>query len=59
MKEQKVYYYSDEVNDDFAGTHIERKSVPDDYEYLNKGFWGFKARFRIQINRFPNSEYIQ
>ena len=54
MKEQKVYYYSDEVNDDFAGTHIERKSVPDDYEYLNKGFWGFLKRvFVYRLIVFP------
>ena len=39
MKEQKIYYYSDEVNDDFAGTNITRKPLPDDYEHLNKGFW--------------------
>lgn len=39
MKEQKVYYYSDELNDDFAGTNIKRKSLPDDYIFLNKGFW--------------------
>lgn len=39
MKLQKVYYYSDEVNDDFAGTNIARKKLPQDYEYLNKGFW--------------------
>ncbi len=39
MKQQKIYYYSDEVNDDFAGTHIVRKPLPENYEYLNKGFW--------------------
>ncbi len=39
MKLQKVYYYSDEVNDDFAGTNITRKELPADYEFLNKGFW--------------------
>lgn len=39
MKERKIYYYSDEVNDDFAGTNITRKPLPEDYEYLNKGFW--------------------
>lgn len=39
MKKQKVYYYSDELNDDFAGTNIKRRPVPSDYEYLNKGFW--------------------
>ena len=45
MKEQKVYYYSDELNDDFAGTNIERKPLPDDYEFLNKGFWAGLRRF--------------
>ena len=45
MKEQKVYYYSDELNDDFAGTNIERKPLPDDYEFLNKGFGAGLRRF--------------
>ena len=39
MKEQKIIYYTDEINDDFAGTHISRKPLPYDYEYFNKGFW--------------------
>ena len=39
MKEQKIYYYSDEVNDDFAGTDIEKKKLPENYQYLHKGFW--------------------
>lgn len=39
MKLQKVYYYSDEVNDDFAGLNINRKPFPENYVYLNKGFW--------------------
>lgn len=38
MKE-KTYYYSDEVNDDFAGTNIKRKPLPENYEHLNRGFW--------------------
>ena len=39
MKKQKIYYYSDELNDDFAGTNINRRPLPPGYEYLNKGFW--------------------
>lgn len=39
MKEQKVYYYSDEVNDDFAGTHIKKQKLPENYDYLHTGFW--------------------
>lgn len=44
---QKTFYYSDEVNDDFAGTHIDRKPLPTDYEYLNKGFWRKIRRFFV------------
>ena len=44
---QKTFYYSDEVNDDFAGTHIERKPLPENYEYLNKGFWRKLRRFFV------------
>lgn len=42
---QKIYYYSDEVNDDFAGTHIKNKPLPENYVYLNKGFWLKLRRF--------------
>lgn len=37
MKYKGVYYYSDELNDDFAGTNIKRKKLPADYEYNNNG----------------------
>ena len=33
----KVFYYSDPLNDDFAGTKIERKPLPENYEYLKRG----------------------
>ncbi|MCD7729560.1 MAG: hypothetical protein LUI60_06585 [Clostridia bacterium] len=33
---QKTYYYTDELNDDFAGTHIEAKTLPADYEFIPK-----------------------
>lgn len=36
MKKSKVYYYSNELTDDFAGTDIRRKPLPENYEYLNK-----------------------
>ncbi len=35
MKEKTVYY-SDPVNDDFAGTNIKTKELPDDYRYFPK-----------------------
>lgn len=31
---QRTYYYSDELNDDFAGTKIARKPLPEDYRYV-------------------------
>ncbi len=37
MKE-KVVFYSDELNDDFAGTSIVKKPIPEDYDYLCTGF---------------------
>lgn len=37
MKLTDVFYYSDELNDDFAGTNITRRRLPDDYEYHKKG----------------------
>lgn len=38
MKFKDVYYYSDELNDDFAGTKITRRKLPDNYKYTNNGF---------------------
>ena len=35
MKEKTVYY-SDLINDDFAGTNIKTKELPDDYSYFPK-----------------------
>lgn len=32
---KKTYYYSDEINDDFAGTNIKRKELPADYPYFS------------------------
>lgn len=32
----KTYYYSDELNDDFAGTNIRAIKTPDDYPYFTK-----------------------
>ncbi len=42
---KRVYYYSDELNDDFAGTNIRRKPLPADYDYFPENpvrkFFGF------------------
>ena len=36
----KILYYSDELNDDFAGTKIVGKGVKPDYRYFNRGVLG-------------------
>ena len=36
MKNEKVYYYSDPVNDDFAGTNIKTCHVPASFCYVRK-----------------------
>ncbi|MBP5242889.1 MAG: 1-acyl-sn-glycerol-3-phosphate acyltransferase [Clostridia bacterium] len=33
---QKIFYYSDKLNDDFAGTNIKRKELPENYPYFRK-----------------------
>ena len=38
MKKQKVYYYHDMKNDDFATTNIETVKLPDDYKYIKRNF---------------------
>lgn len=32
---KRTYYYSDELNDDFAGTNIKRKELPLNYKYFS------------------------
>ncbi|MCI6728830.1 MAG: 1-acyl-sn-glycerol-3-phosphate acyltransferase [Clostridiales bacterium] len=36
---KKVIYYSDPLNDDFAGNHITTKPVGKDFPFLHKSFW--------------------
>lgn len=48
----KTFYYSDPLNDDFAGTDITRRSLPETYEYIPKspirrGFAWFLHHFIV------------
>ena len=38
-QERKIIYYSDELNDDFAGTNINQQKLPEDFKYINKNFF--------------------
>lgn len=41
---EKVRYYKDELNDDFAGNDIKTKKLPEDHKYIKKNpFWKVAA----------------
>lgn len=53
-KEKKIFYYTDELNDDFAGTNIKTKSVDGSFKFIHKGFlWRAVSFFLYYIVAFP------
>lgn len=42
--DEKIIYYKDEQNDDFAGNNIEKKPLGDDFKYVHTNIV-----YRIQI----------
>ena len=46
-QDRKILYYSDELNDDFAGTNIEQKKLPEDFEYVSKNFFFNLGKFLL------------
>lgn len=39
-KAEKIIYYDDELNDDFAGTHLKTKKVDENFKFVHKNpFW--------------------
>ena len=36
----QTIYYQDELNDEFAGDHIQAKTIDGSYRYIRDGFWG-------------------
>jgi 1-acyl-sn-glycerol-3-phosphate acyltransferase len=54
MRKEKVVYYTDELNDDFAGTNIITKPLKEDYRYIHKGLiWNLFAIIFYWIIAFP------
>lgn len=44
-KDKKIVYYSDALNDDFAGTNIKTKNIDKNYKYVHKNvLWKFFAK---------------
>ena len=47
-KENNVFYYSDELNDDFASSDITPDKIDENYKYIHKNiFWNFFQLFYI------------
>ena len=48
MKKDQIYYYSDELNDEFSGSDITPRIIDQNYKYLHKNiFWNI-AHFLVQ-----------
>ena len=48
MKKQEIYYYSDELNDEFSGSHITPRVIDEKYKYLHKNIFWNLAHFLVQ-----------
>ena len=51
---EKVRYYKDELNDDFAGNDIKTKKLPEDHKYIKKNpFWKVASFILYYIVALP------
>lgn len=54
QKDKKVIYYSDPINDDFAGTKIATKVVDEKFKYIHKNIlWRFCSFVLYYLIAFP------
>lgn len=54
QKPKKVIYYSDELNDDFAGTNIKTQTVDANFKFIHNGlFWRFFSFLIYYLIVFP------
>lgn len=54
QKEQKIIYYSDELNDEFAGDNIIPRKIDENYNYGDNSFWWkLKSFFWYRIIAHP------
>ena len=48
-EEQKIVFYHDELNDDFANNGVDKKAnIPNDYRYINNSFFFKVASFLVR-----------
>lgn len=51
---KKTFYYSDNLNDDFAGTNIKTKIVDENFKYIHENiFWRAISFFLYYVVAFP------
>lgn len=56
--EQEVIYYHDELNDEFAGDHIQAKRIDGSYRYIRNDLWGrFSHFFWYRIVAIPLARF--
>ncbi|MDO4565496.1 MAG: 1-acyl-sn-glycerol-3-phosphate acyltransferase [Clostridia bacterium] len=58
MKKDRVYYYSDPINDDFAGTKIKAKKVDGSYPYMRGRVWRFFSALTYHVIAMPIVAFI-
>lgn len=50
---RKIYYYHDELNDDFAATQINTKIIPDDYKYVDRSIFFRAGENVLRLIAYP------
>ena len=48
MKEKKIIYYSDELNEEFSEAKIEPRIIDENYKYEHKSFWWNLSTYLVQ-----------
>ena len=53
-KNKKIIYYEDELNDDFAGGSIKKRTIDDKYKFIHKNpFWKLIEFILYYIIAYP------
>lgn len=53
MKEQKIIYYNDELNDEFSETQIIPKKIDENYKYKHNWLWDITSYFIQNVLSMP------
>lgn len=48
-KSKQVYYYKDELNDEFSGAKITPRIIDENYKYIHKNLCGIFVLFYCKI----------